>query len=219
MKCSKAKEHYFSNRDGLLNESERMELQIHMQECSNCAGFCEEMDESLSLLKNLPGGEVSENFVWNVKRKIARQKVELMRGEHHFRQRQRWMSKFVAAAAAVLIIFAAAAWLYTGTTGDGTELEVAESGSTSGQNLARARTDYREMELTSTGYPAGFRMVNDDMQGPGGGYSYSDRDLARVNYLVRENQMLKRQLIEYRNENLKLRKLLYRYADERRNRE
>ncbi|MFO7914888.1 MAG: hypothetical protein R6U43_04260 [Candidatus Krumholzibacteriales bacterium] len=213
MKCSKAKEYYFSNRDGLLNESERMELQKHMEGCADCASFREEMDQSLSLLEQIPSPEVSDSFVWNVKRKISRKKVDIIRKEHHYLEGQGWMTRFMAGAAAALIILAAGAWLYIGEGPDQAGIRVAESDNTSGSELTRAKSDYREMEFTSTGYPAGMKMVNDDIYQAGAGRSFEMQAQYRFNYLARQNQLLRRQLIAYRNENERLRKLLLRYSD------
>lgn len=213
MKCSKAKEYYFSNRDGLLNESERMELQNHMESCTDCASFAEEMNQSLSLLEHLPSPEVSDSFVWNVKRKISQRKVDLIRSEHHYLEGQGWMTRFMAGAAAALIILAAGAWLYLGAGSDPAGIRVAESDNTAGAELNRARSDYREMDFTSTGYPAGMRMVNDDIYQNGVGQSFGLQTQSRLNYLVKQNQLLRQQLVAYRNENAELRKLLLRYSN------
>ncbi|MBD3179296.1 MAG: hypothetical protein GF417_06685 [Candidatus Latescibacteria bacterium] len=213
MKCSQAREYYFSNRDGLLNESERMELQKHMEGCEDCARFREEMDQSLSLLEELPPAEVSESFVWNVKRKISQKKVDLIRSEYQFREGQNWISRFVAGAAAAFVILALGAWFYLGTGTEPGSITVAESDNTAGEELSRARTDYRKMEFTSTGYPAGLRMVNDDFYENGGNPSFDMKEQYQLNYLVQENKLLRQQVMAYRNENLKLRRMLLKYVN------
>lgn len=214
MKCSKAREHYFSNRDGLLNESERMELQKHMEECEDCAVFREEMDASLRLLDDLPAPRVSDSFVWNVKRRISQKKVELMRGEYHFREGQRYVSRFLAGAAAAVVILAAGAWfVMSGNSSDSPGIRVAESDNTAGTELSRARSDYREMDYTSTGYPAGLRMVTDDIYGSGDGQSFDMQEQCQLHYLINENRVLRNRVIAYRNENRRLRKLLLKYVN------
>ena len=105
MRCNKARGLYCKNRDGLLDESGRMKLQEHLDVCESCTGFVTEMDQCLDLLGDLPECCPSDNFEWNLKRRIVHEKARLVRiNERLYFGDWTWGLKFIASAAAVVLI-------------------------------------------------------------------------------------------------------------------
>jgi hypothetical protein len=212
MRCRTARSYFCRNRDGKLDEAERMRLQEHLSKCPQCAKFCGEMDGCLEMLTGLDEIEVSDNFEWNLKRRIALEKSKAMR-IHAEAEAGGWIwgSKFVAAAAATLVIALAGAWMITGS----------ESGDTAlGERLARetVRTSSPRQQggvrFTQSGYPAGIQYVSDDYLGnvP---LEESSRQLPfsmasdpRMDYLLRENELLRRQVERLKLQNAYMQKLL-----------
>lgn len=213
MRCSTAKDYFCRNRDGTLDEAERMRLQEHLNECPECAGFCGEMDGCLEMLGDLREIEVSENFEWNLKRRIAMEKSKAMRSRAGGDVGGLvWGSKFVAATAATLIIALAGAWMLIGNGSDDI---------TAGEKLAREtvrtsapRQQQGEVRFTQTGYPAGVRYVSDDYLG-NVAQGESSKQLPfgmasdpRMDYLLRENELLRRKVERLKLENAYMQRLL-----------
>lgn len=212
MKCRTAKDYFCRNRDGTLTESERMRLQEHLNECPECAGFCGEMDGCLEMLGDLCEIEVSENFEWNLKRRIAMEKSKAMRSRAGgdvggFV----WGTKFVAATAATLIIALAGAWMLIGP--DSGDLAAGEK---LAQETIRtsAPRQQGEVRFTQTGYPAGIQYVSDDYLGNvNSGESskqlpFSMTSDPRMDYLLRENELLRRQVERLKLENAYMQRLI-----------
>lgn len=111
MRCKTARDDYFKSHDGLLNEVEKMKLQDHLNRCSDCASFAMEMDRCLDLLGDLPDVSPSENFEWNLKRRILEEKSRMIRAqESTVLGGWQWGLKFVASAAAVALIIMSGVW-------------------------------------------------------------------------------------------------------------
>jgi len=212
MRCRTAKDYFCRNRDGSLDESERMRLQEHLNECPACASFCGEMDGCLEMLGDLSEIEVSENFEWNLKRRIAMEKSKAMLSRvDDGVGGWVWGSKFIAATAATLILALAGAWMLAGNDPDDL---------TAGERLAeetiRTRPPRQEGEVrfTQTGYPAGIQYVSDDYLGEGA-LGENSRQLPfsmasdpRMDYLLRENELLRRQIEALKIQNAYMQRLL-----------
>ncbi len=215
MRCSTAREYFYRNRDGMLDEAGRMRLQEHLNECPACAEFCGEMEGCLDLLGDLEELEVSESFEWNVKRRIAMEKSQAMRrGAGAETGAFAWGSRFVAAAAATVVLALAGAWLL----GGGKPVEVA-SGTKPVVHTEKFVSPgrYGETRFTQTGYPAGIQYVADDYLGNmsiGEGSprrSFTMASDTRTDYLLRENELLRRQIERLRLQNAYMQKLLVKY--------
>jgi hypothetical protein len=216
MRCSTARDHFCRSRDGTLDEAARMRLQEHLDQCPECAQYCGEMDRCLEMLEDLPGIEVSENFEWNLKRRIAMEKSKVMR-----RRAVAdvggivWGSKFIAAAAATLVIALAGAWILAGR--DPADMSVRErlAQQTVATSVPRQQGEVR---FTQSGYPAGIQYVSDDYLGDVPVIGDNSRQLPfsmasdpRMDYLLRENELLKRQVERLRLQNAYMQKLLMRH--------
>jgi len=215
MRCSTAREYFCRNRDGELGEAERMRLQEHMEKCPECAAFCGEMDGCLEMLGGLCEMEVSENFEWNLKRRIAMEKAQTMRSHAGAQLGGKvWGAKFIFAAAATLVIALAGAWMLAGEDPGG----MTSGGEKLAQEAVRTSRPAQqgEVRFTETGYPAGIQYVSDDYLGNSSQLEGS-RQLPftmasdpRMDYLLRENELLRRQVERLRLQNAYMQKLLIR---------
>ena len=212
MRCRTARDYFCRHRDGMLDEATRMRLQEHLDRCPECAEFCGEMDGCLKLLGDLGDIEASENFEWNLKRRIAMEKSRAMRNRVTTGVGGWiWGSKFIAATAATLIIVLAGTWMLAGRyPGELTDRErlSQETIRTSGP---RQRGEVR---FTQTGYPAGIQYVSDDYLGTvqldetSRQLPFSMASDPRMDYLLRENELLRRQIERLKLENSYMRKHL-----------
>ena len=154
MRCSKVRDSYLRNRDGLLNEMEKMKLEEHMDRCSSCADFARGMDRCLDLLADLPEMSPSENFEWNLKRAILQEKTKLMRRQSSVSFGDwRWGMKFVTSAAAAAIVIIAGTW-YLSQRGGDTEIGSGSPSLTSRRpsSVKLSPRDYGIINYTSSAY-------------------------------------------------------------------
>ncbi len=212
MRCRTARDYFCRHRDGTLDEANRMRLQEHLNQCPECAEFCGEMDGCLELLGKLSEIETSENFEWNLKRRIALEKSRAMRSRATAEVGGWvWGSKFIAATAATLVIMLAGAWMLAGR--DAGEL-------TDGERLSQeairtsAPRQQGEVRFTQTGYPAGIQYVSDDYLGnvpleeTSRQLPFSMASDPRMDYLLRENELLRRQVERLRLQNAYMQRLI-----------
>ena len=212
MRCRTAKDYFCQNRDGTLDEAARMRLQEHLSKCPECAEFCGEMDGCLEMLDGLTEIEVSENFEWNLKRRIAMEKSKAMRsrvvGEVGGLI---WGSKFVAAAAATLVIALAGAWMLVKS--DSGDLNAGERLAQENIKTSTSRQQ-GEVRFTQTGYPAGIHYVSDDYLGNlpleenSRQLPFSMASDPRMDYLLQENELLRRQVEALRIQNAFMQKII-----------
>lgn len=218
MRCSKARELFFGNYDGLLDEAQKMKLQAHLDRCPECASFVEEMESNLVMLRGLPEMTPSENFGWNLKRRILQEKSRLMRqASGAYFHDTRWGMKFAASAAAVIVVALVGAWFLFGD----------HPATTNGSYIAGTPTTARHQRESSTPRfgqgdfaeaerAARLRVVSNDAPGGAresgfvGPQAFQDAAPSRQDSLVRENEYLKRYVRKIEHENLILKQYLYR---------
>jgi hypothetical protein len=165
MRCSKLRELYLRNRDGLLNEAEKMKLEEHMDVCPTCASYAREVDRCLDLLNNMPEMSPSENFEWNLKRAILHEKTRLVRQRLgvSFGDWQ-WGVRFVSSAAAVALVVIAGAWFISERAGRTTIQGVPMTSRNSSSSSVRlSPRDYGIINFTSSGYQTGRRSANHNL--------------------------------------------------------
>jgi hypothetical protein len=223
MRCAKARELFFGNYDGLLDEAQKMKLQEHLDRCPRCASFAEDMEKSLGLLKGLPEMSPSENFGWNLKRRILHEKAHLMRqaaGSNPYGIR--WGMKFAASAAAVVVVALVGSWFLFGEhAGAPWDDHLAEKPAAVrvGRDVSTPRFDYRD--LTNAERAARMRMVSGDApglvrdSGAAGPQAFQDAASSREDSLLRENEYLRWYIQRIDRENLILRQYLYRVQSRR----
>lgn len=154
MRCAKVRDYYLRNRDGLLNEVDKMKLEEHMDRCASCAEFAREMDRCLDLLVDLPEASPSENFEWNLKRAILHEKTRMMRRQFSVSFGDwRWGMKFVTSAAAAAIVIIAGSWYISHSGGE--RIVLGDSPSVSGSSHSSVKLtprDYGIINFTSSAY-------------------------------------------------------------------
>lgn len=200
MKCRKAQDLFFKSRDGALDEVEGLALTRHLARCPSCALFVKEMEASLETIAGLPEPQVSEGFEWNVKRRILREKSQLMRREGALPFGEKWwMSRFaVGAAAAAAIVVVASIFAVERLGAPRTVVE--EAAPLSSRGSAPALPVSSVDDGSFGGYTAGPRMVSDNIytfERGGETARQSPFDIvasSREDALTRENEMLKRRI-------------------------
>lgn len=225
MRCSKLRDLYLRNRDGLLNEAEKMKLEEHMDTCRSCASFAREMDRCLDLLADLPEISPSDNFEWNLKRAILQEKTRLVRSRSgvSFSEWQ-WGLRFVSSAAAVIVLVVAGAWLVSERGGRAVmrDIPTVEGGSPRSSVRLTPR-DYDIINFTSSGYQAGRQRANYNLIDYSGGaqpgyHTESSRIRgtqsaqfavsSREDSLIKENEFLWRRIEILETEVMVLQRLL-----------
>jgi hypothetical protein len=154
MRCAKVRDYYLRNRDGLLNEAEKMKLEEHMDRCASCASFAREMDRCLGLLVALPEVSPSENFEWNLKRAVLHEKTRLLRMQSSVSFGDwRWGMKFVTSAAAAALIIIAGTWYMSQSEGERAIFGRSQSvTSVSPSSVKLTPRDYGIINFTSSAY-------------------------------------------------------------------
>ena len=156
MRCAKVRDYFLRNRDGLLNEVEKMKLVEHMDRCDACAEFARGMERCLDLLADLPEIETVDSFEWNLKRAILHEKTKLLRRQSSISFGDwRWGMKFVTSAAAAAVVIIAGTWYLSQKSGDMTFL----GGSRPVTNVSSSPVklsprDYGIINFTNSAYPA-----------------------------------------------------------------
>jgi hypothetical protein len=224
MRCSKARELCFGNCDGLLDEAQKMKLAEHLDECPSCASFVEEIEACREMLKGLPEVTLSENFEWNLKRRILQEKSRLIRtaGGSYLRD-VRWGMKFVTSAAAVIVVALIGAWFMFGEHAVAPEYgDLARKPATvrNGRDVSIPRLG--QNDFAGADRSPGMRMVSDAAHGlePGTGVLEPQAFLpaadSRMDSVLMENEYLKWHIQRIEYENLILKQVLYRTQSQRR---
>lgn len=224
MNCRKARQFYLAERDGSLNEAQRMKLEKHLARCSSCAEFVGEMDASLALLKGLPELAVSEGFEWNVKRLILQEKTKLIRRQEGIRFGERWWAgRFAAGAAAAAAVVIAV--VVFGLEWGRERVSVVKSIPVQETGVVASGASYVGPEATAdfaeTGVYSGPRMVSDNLfrRETGSGIvrqaPFQIVSVSREDSLMQENELLKRRLANLERQLVILKSMLY---EERMNR-
>jgi hypothetical protein len=74
MRCRQAKKLIFDYIDGVISESDRVGLENHLSGCRACETTASALSRSLDLLHRVPSAAPSENFNWNLRLRLAREK-------------------------------------------------------------------------------------------------------------------------------------------------
>lgn len=225
MRCAKVRDYCLRNRDGLLNEAEKMKLEEHMDRCASCTSFAREMDRYLDLLVDLPEASPSENFEWNLKRAILHEKTRLMRRQSTVSFGDwRWGMKFVTSAAAAVLIIIAGTWYGSQRGGEAPVLGGSRSiTSVLPSSVKLTPRDYGIINFTSSAYkPTRFNTPHNLIDNTTGSQqvnytgSYRMRDSqparfatnSREDSLMKENEFLWKRVENLEREVMGLQRLL-----------
>lgn len=165
MRCAKVRDYYLRNRDGLLNEMEKMKLEEHMDRCASCTSFAREMDRCLDLLVDLPEASPSDNFEWNLKRAILHEKTRIMRKQSSISFGDwRWGMKFVTSAAAAVFIIIGGIWYVSQRGGETQVLGGSRSVTSAPPSSINLRpSDYGIINFTSSAYKPSRRYTPNNL--------------------------------------------------------
>jgi hypothetical protein len=217
MRCKKAQDCYFKNRDGLLNEAEKMKLQEHLGDCKACADFAIEMDRCLDLLGDLPEVSPSENFEWNIKRRILEEKSRMIRGREGSPFGQwRWGVKFAASAAAAAVLVFSGVWFLLGHDEDPALRSTVAAVHTPSResHVPDMPRNYEILDMTGMNYPQNMRMVSGNLgmtrRSPSSDIymPFEDAGISRSDSLAKVNLLLTRHIQDLEVENRVLRRYL-----------
>jgi hypothetical protein len=225
MRCAKVRDYYLRNRDGLLNEAEKMKLEEHMDRCAYCTSFAREMDRCLDLLVDLPDVSPSENFEWNLKRAILHEKTRIMRSQSNVSFGDwRWGMKFVTSAAAAALIIITGTWYVSQKVGEAPVLGGSRSvTSVPPSSVNLTPRDYGIINFTSSAYKptrrsTPYNLVDQTVGAQSVNYtgSYRMRDSqsapfaanSREDSLMKENEFLWKRVENLEREIMVLQRLL-----------
>lgn len=103
MNCKRAHELISLHLDEQLDPAGQSRLNKHLAACDECASYLSDLKAGLSVLHDLPLEEPSENFDWNLRRKLQQAQREPWRYQDGPMRSGFW-PRFTIAAAAALIL-------------------------------------------------------------------------------------------------------------------
>ncbi len=103
MNCKRAHELISYHLDEQLDPAGQSRLNKHLAACDECATYLSDLKEGLNALHELPLEEPSENFDWNLRRKLQQAQREPWRYQDSPMRSGFW-PRFTIAAAAALIL-------------------------------------------------------------------------------------------------------------------
>ena len=161
MNCHKAKESISLYLDERLGPEEQARLNEHLGQCPDCAAYLEDLRQGLAMLREEGLDRPSENFEWNLKRKIQRAVAEQEVERRGSRIGAREWRRFAFSAAAALLVAVVGGQLWLGSLDGGSPAvaPLAENGIAT--DLPQGRPGWIE-----TG-PSDLRPVADRLGGGG----------------------------------------------------
>lgn len=113
MKCKRAQEAISRFLDDRLDPTEQSRLNRHLERCEECSTYLEHLREGLSMLRELPLEEPSQNFEWNLKRRLQEAVTEHRILASRGPEQSFWPRFAISAAAALLISLGGASLWYS----------------------------------------------------------------------------------------------------------
>ncbi len=124
MNCRKARKLICEYVDGVADESVRLDLEQHLCACSECDAQATSLKQSLDLLHRAPVVSVDDDFAWQVRLRINRERHRINEAaESSGALVRRWNLRFAATAAAAMVVLVGVGavgmkqgWVPTGNT-------------------------------------------------------------------------------------------------------
>jgi anti-sigma factor RsiW len=130
MNCHKAKESISLFLDERLGPEEQARLNRHLEDCPDCTSYLEDLRQGLAMLRAEGLERPSDNFEWNLKRKIQRAVAEKEVDRRSARIGRREWGRFAFSAAAALLVVVVGGRIWLGSLdGASSVTPMAESGS------------------------------------------------------------------------------------------
>ncbi len=104
--CERFLAEYSAFRDDLLPWDERVELEVHLDECESCARYDRVVRRGTQVLREVPQLEVAEDFAARLQHRIYTEELEAARARREHRSTGAALASLGVAAA-----IAAAAWV------------------------------------------------------------------------------------------------------------
>lgn len=112
MRCRHAKKLIFDYIDGVISESDRVGLENHLRECGACEKAAASLARSLDFLHRVPSAAPSENFNWNLRLRLAREKSAWREAASSLSAWQRaWNAQFAVGALSAFVVVLAAGFV------------------------------------------------------------------------------------------------------------
>jgi hypothetical protein len=173
MNCKRAKEQISLFLDERLDPGSQSKLNEHLEGCSDCTNYLDDLKTGLAMLRDEAMESPSENFEWNLRRKIqlTMAQKETLRFEEHGDRRDLWRFG-LSAAAALLIVVAGGTFWYQSQFDTGLQTEMTTGNRTSSEENATVQGRPGWIESA----PGGLRPVVDRTRS-GSGRALADTDL------------------------------------------
>lgn len=109
MKCRNAKKLVFEFIDGLVDDTKRLELEKHIGRCPACEKLASRLTQSMDLLHRAPQEKTSENFEWNLRMRLNRERNTIReRSQSYGSAFRSWNIRYAATAVAAFAVVLAA---------------------------------------------------------------------------------------------------------------
>ncbi len=146
MNCKHAKEQISLFLDERLDPSGQSKLNEHLEGCGDCSAYLDDLKTGLAMLKDEGMESPSDNFEWNLRRKlqVAMAQRETIRYEESGDRRDIWRFGLSAAAALLVVVTGGTFWYQSQFGGGGPEYIGAESTAGSVENTRQGRPGWVE---------------------------------------------------------------------------
>jgi hypothetical protein len=116
MNCRRAKKLVFDFIDGIADEPVRLELEQHLSQCEECEKLASGLTRSMDLLHRAPVETLDENFNWKVRLGVHKERRAIEESlASQGAMFKAWNIRYIASAAAGLVMMIAAGWMAVGT--------------------------------------------------------------------------------------------------------
>lgn len=112
MKCKRAKENISLFIDGRLDPRDQAQLNEHLERCPDCSTYLEDLRAGLAMLREEGLERPSENFEWNLRRKLQRALARRQESRLPETGGGRDFWRFGLSAAAALVLVLAGGWIW-----------------------------------------------------------------------------------------------------------
>ena len=112
MNCKRSREHISLFLDGMLPPKAQASLNRHMEDCRECSTYLDDIREVLAQLREEALEPPSDNFEWNLRRKLNQAIAHRDFGEE--KQPWNWNRFSWAAAASLILVAGLSYWMQPG---------------------------------------------------------------------------------------------------------
>jgi hypothetical protein len=110
--CRNARKFVFQFIDGIVDDTKRLELEKHLSQCPACDKLASGLTRTMDLLHRAPQEKTSENFVWNLRMRLNRERNAVQeRSQSYGSVLRSWNVRYAATAIAAFAVVLAAGLL------------------------------------------------------------------------------------------------------------